>query len=1114
MTSGGGEVTGGLVDVAGTDWYRIDHVERMEPFLMTVVSDADLWMFVSSAGPLTAGRVDADGAFLPYETDDRLHRAVGVTGPVTILAREHDGRRELWEPFGRRCGEGCTRAVAKRALGNALVLEERNAAWGLTYRATWEPSRAYGWARTVELVDDSGQGATVEVLDGLLDVMPAGVDATTEQLTSNLVDAYKRSEVGRWGSLAVYTLESLITDRAEPAEALAATVVWSAGLDDAVVHLDERVVGAVRRGEDRAPVGLLTGRRGAYLLHATVDVPAGGARSWLLVADTSLGHAEVNDRVTLAADPEAAKHVADDVATGAEHLEALLAGADAFQHTGDPIADAHHLSNVLFNGMRGGIFPYGYRIPVADLLDFLRTWNSEVHARHAASIDALGDWVELEELHATAEASGDPDLVRLVLEYLPLTFSRRHGDPSRPWNRFAIRVQAEDGAELLAYEGNWRDIFQNWEALLRSYPLYAPHVVAKFVNASTVDGHNPYRISRDGIDWEVPDPDDPWGNIGYWGDHQIVYLLRLLEGWEHTDPAGLARWLDRRLFTYADVPYRLVGHEAMVRDPRDTIEFDELREQQVCERVADLGADGRLVTVDGELVHVTLDEKLLVPALAKLSAYVAGGGIWMNTQRPEWNDANNALAGYGLSMVTLYQLERYLGFLRRVVVGDRRAPLSLSGPVAAWLTDVSQALAEHDAADAVDDTRTRRRLLDSLAGAGERYRAAVADAFDATPVEVEPATVDAMLETALDHLRASTRGARRADGLYDAYDLVSFPSDGEARVHRLAPMLEGQVAVLGTTALGVDDVLALVDALFDSPLYRADQSSFMLYPATVRPSFLDRNTVPSSALEAHPFLHDLAGPGGPGILERDARGALHFRPGLANAAVLERAMQASDLDAAQRGVVHDVYEDLFDHHAFTGRSGGMYGYEGIGSIYWHMVSKLLVAVQERYLEAVAGGVDEPTLRRLAEGYRRIRDGLGFRKDPVAFGAIPTDCYSHTPGHSGAQQPGMTGQVKEEVLARFGELGIVIADGRVGLQRPLLPADELWADDGAGYRWTLCGIPLRVRPGDHDAVRVARSDGSVTEHEGSTLAAADSAALFHRNGDITEVEFVTTLGGAA
>ena len=114
-----------------------------------------------------------------------------------------------------------------------------------------------------------------------------------------------------------------------------------------------------------------------------------------------------------------------------------------------------------------------------------------------------------------------------------------------------------DWNELLTYEGNWRDIFQNWEALLHSYPAFFPHVVAKFVNASTADGHNPYRISRDGVDWEVPDPDDPWSNIGYWGDHQIVYLLRLLEGWRAIR-SGRARLVGRpRAFVYADVPYTI-----------------------------------------------------------------------------------------------------------------------------------------------------------------------------------------------------------------------------------------------------------------------------------------------------------------------------------------------------------------------------------------------------------------------------------------------------------------------------------------------------------------------------------------------------------------------------
>ena len=59
-----------------------------------------------------------------------------------------------------------------------------------------------------------------------------------------------------------------------------------------------------------------------------------------------------------------------------------------------------------------------------------------------------------------------------------------------------------------------------------------------------------------------------------------------------------------------------------------------------------MGADGKLVLdADGEVYQVNLLEKLLVPLLSKLGNLVIDGGIWLNTQRPEWNDANNALVG-------------------------------------------------------------------------------------------------------------------------------------------------------------------------------------------------------------------------------------------------------------------------------------------------------------------------------------------------------------------------------------------------------------------------------------------------------------------------------------
>lgn len=66
-------VTDGFISIGGERYYRIDGFDRMPPFLMNIPSDTDLWMFVSSSGGLTAGRVDADGAIFPYETVDRLH---------------------------------------------------------------------------------------------------------------------------------------------------------------------------------------------------------------------------------------------------------------------------------------------------------------------------------------------------------------------------------------------------------------------------------------------------------------------------------------------------------------------------------------------------------------------------------------------------------------------------------------------------------------------------------------------------------------------------------------------------------------------------------------------------------------------------------------------------------------------------------------------------------------------------------------------------------------------------------------------------------------------------------------------------------------------------------
>ena len=102
----------------------------------------------------------------------------------------------------------------------------------------------------------------------------------------------------------------------------------------------------------------------------------------------------------------------------------------------------------------------------------------------------------------------------------------------------------------------------------------------------------------------------------------------------------------------------------MLANPKQTVDFDPAQNELTGRRVQSKGSDGKLIwNAAGQIRLVNLTEKMLVSLLAKISNFVPEAGIWLNTQRPEWNDANNALVGNGTSMVTLYYLRRLPGFL-------------------------------------------------------------------------------------------------------------------------------------------------------------------------------------------------------------------------------------------------------------------------------------------------------------------------------------------------------------------------------------------------------------------------------------------------------------------
>ncbi len=1115
-------IMGDYCQMLGESFYKISNYDQMPPFFMSIVSVADHWLFVSSTGGLTAGRVNAESALFPYYTDDKITENSDNTGVLALLLVQKEERRYLWEPFSRSCGDvyQVERNLYKNVTGDKLIFEERNHDLGLTYRYAWRTSPRFGFVKTSWLQNDADTAQTVALLDGLQNILPFGASVALQTSLSNLLNAYKRSELEPESGLGIFALNATLTDLAEPSESLKATTVWRLGLDDAKVLLSSEQVATWRKGKAVVEIAEVRGRRGAYLIAAERTLESGAEESWHIVAEVNQDHVAIAALLNELRGSDVATQLEADIAEGSAGLRKIVASADGLQFSADTLTANHHFANVLFNTMRGGIFANNYIIDKVDLHNFIEQRNHATYNKNRGLLERLPENFPYARMLEEAAESGSADLQRLVYEYLPLTFSRRHGDPSRPWNQFSINITNDDGSQRLDYQGNWRDIFQNWEPLAWSYPEFVEGMISKFLNATTADGYNPYRITRDGIEWEKPDPEDPWANIGYWSDHQIVYLERLLDISRRVHPNKLQSLLHQPIFSHADVPYRIKPYSEILQDAYDTIVFDKSADREIEKRVQSNGADGKLMQdANGNVLHVNMAEKLLLLLLVKLGNFVPEGGIWMTTQRPEWNDANNALVGKGLSVITLGHLRGYIAFLSELLTNVEA--VQLSHELATLFENIQSVFVEHEARlDGTFDDTTRRTMLDALGEANSDYRWDIYESGLSGQINKvngnEVRDFLALVQRYIDH---SLLANRRNDDLFHTYNVLTLTDDG-AEISHLPEMLEGQVSVLASGLLSADQSLTLLKQLRNSKLYRKDQHSYLLYPDKELKGFLGKNRVSAEKAQQSQLIAS----GNTDILRADENGDYHFNPSFRNAKSVRAALDTltddpnySEEDAAY---LLDLFEETFNHKAFTGRSGTFFAFEGLGSIYWHQVSKLLLAVQETALRT-----GDPAL---VDAYYDVRAGIGFNKSPDVYGAFPTDPYSHTPANEGAKQPGMTGQVKEEIITRMAELGVSIENAQLSFAPTILREREFSSSPTqfayinihgvaqsialpkASLAFTHCQVPVVYQRGTEAQIVVHYQDGRAETVGGSTLDVETTRAIFERTGKVQKLDVSVTI----
>ncbi len=311
-------------------------------------------------------------------------------------------------------------------------------------------------------------------------------------------------------------------------------------------------------------------------------------------------------------------------------------------------------------------------------------------------------------------------------------YSRKHGDLERDYNFFSIAPEFYSQGN-----GNFRDVCQNRRSDVLLHPEindYNFHVFASLIQA---DGYNP--LSINGSTFELVDStkaktlvktiyneenseliqhlqskftpgsiinlaynlgvctmlsdmevlelilSNAKQNIeasfgeGYWADHW-TYILDLIENYEHIFPDKI----ENALYNESKYAYFLSGVTVYPRSEKTVIDSSGVVRQYGALRHPDKELVSRfginpnetnwLTDANKNIIYTNLYSKLFVLAVNKFALLDPFGlGIEMEGNKPGWNDAMNGLPGlFGSGMSETLELKRLTDFLIKSLKNGRK----------------------------------------------------------------------------------------------------------------------------------------------------------------------------------------------------------------------------------------------------------------------------------------------------------------------------------------------------------------------------------------------------------------------------------------------------------
>jgi len=164
------------------------------------------------------------------------------------------------------------------------------------------------------------------------------------------------------------------------------------------------------------------------------------------------------------------------------------------------------------------------------------------------------------------------------------------------------------------------------------------------------------------------------------------------------------------------------------------------------------------------------------------------------------------------------------------------------------------------------------------------------------------------------------------------------------------------------------------------------------------------------------------------------------------------------------------------------------------------------------------------LGKIKDHYYEIKAGIGLYKSPQLYGAFPTDAYSHTPANSGVKQPGLTGQVKEDIISRFGEFGVLIRGGKIIFSPSLLNHNEILQNEETfeyidlegnncsidlkvnQLAFTYCQVPVIYTLDKKELITIEFNSGAQKVITDCTIDEDTSHKRFSRSGEVRKIEY--------